>query len=98
MTKELQLLEKIKKEPAIYCDCNSDIYTKYSFEIQAIEKALVDKDIQDVILNLIKQKGVEVGYLINCADLDAYNCSARNSKWSEELNEYQFRLLRRYFL
>jgi len=45
MSKELtplEALERIKNAPTIYVGCGSDIYTRYSFECNEIEKALKD--------------------------------------------------------
>ena len=40
MSKGLEALERIKNAPTIYVGCGSDIYTRYSFECNEIEKEL----------------------------------------------------------
>ena len=56
MSKELtplEALERIKNAPTIYVGCGSDIYTRYSFECNEIEKALKEYESRKTLLDNI---------------------------------------------
>lgn len=54
----LEALERIKNAPTIYVGCASDVYTRYSFECNIIEKTL--KAYEHLEENINKLKALEL--------------------------------------
>lgn len=102
----LEALEILKEANTIYCDCASNLFARYRFEIETIETALkrleiIDKlnekhceDTQNKLkaLEIIKEKNVDIVELKRSIDLQQYN--SNHFSTSKDLLGEQFDLLK----
>ena len=86
MNKELEVLENIKS------NCGYYYYKQDDFNF--IETELKEKEKQDEILRIIKEKRVDLHTLLHSCDLETYI----NHKWSDckKLTQAEFDLLKEW--
>ena len=95
MTKDLEALERIKNAPTIYVGCASDIYTRYSFECNEIEKTLK-------ALEIIKEKSIDVHSFLIGINLNTYEDFIQKGRkygwYTNEPTKEQYDLLKEVML
>ena len=89
MSKELKALERIKNAPTIYVGLASDIYTRYSFECNEIEKALK-------ALEIIKEKGIILQFIKETYTVEQYNAGVFGTL-VKPLTQEEYDLLKEIF-
>jgi len=107
--KELQRLEKIDnaktgealkglKHIKKYYVPEPCTATTYNY-LEIIEQSLIKAQENEKVLEVIKEKGVDVGYLKTCKTLEEYNSNCWNDEedFNKKLTEEEFDLLKRYF-
>lgn len=104
--KELQAIKEAKTSEEI--ECLLDIKSNYKFyahnnraidyQCSVITQALIKAQEQEKVLEIIKEKGVDVGYLQTCKTLKEYNssCWADEEDFNKKLTQEEFDLLKRW--
>ena len=94
MNKELEALKNIKREAGTpYFSTLYDI-DMWHEDFATVENALKDKEKQDEILQIIKEKSVNVWWLGTCENINDYNFSRFSGV---PLTQQEFDLLKEYF-
>ena len=67
-------------------------------EYNTIKQALIKAQEQEKVLEIIKEKGVDVGYLKTCKTLEEYNSNCWNDDedFNKKITQEEFDLLKRY--
>ena len=63
----------------------------------AIKQALLKAQEQEKVLDIIKEKNVDIGLVINCDSVEEYNDNLTLLAISQYLIQEEFKLLKRYF-
>ena len=91
----LECLHKIARKVEL---ADYDDYWEVRNAHSKVEQALIKAQEQEKVLKIIKNKGVDIGYLNTCETLEEYNSNCWNDEedFNKSLTEEEFDLVKRY--